>query len=343
MNGTLEHLLGGGDLDEREADALLTELADPAFDPAVAGAVLAALRAKGETADEVRGFARGMRRLATRPAIRDDVPAIDIVGTGGDHSGSLNVSTGAALLTAACGQPVVKHGNGSISSRSGSADVLAALGFDAPTDGEQAGRCLDMTGFTFLFAPFFHPAMKAIGPVRRRLGIRTIFNILGPLTNPAGPPYYLLGAFSSAAAELMANALAGLPIRRGFVVHGSPGWDEPTPVGPFEVYDVRPGAVHKTERDPADYGFPPCNPEDLAGGTPAENAARLTAALGGTPGADHDAIVLNASLALEITGRCADPVDAIRTATAAIEDGTALRLLEQLVAFSNAPEEAGRV
>jgi anthranilate phosphoribosyltransferase len=200
----LEQLLALEPLGEEGAFDLLQSLTAPALDPAVAGAVLIALRAKGVSGDELRGFARGMRSLALRPVLPEGGPAVDIVGTGGDRSGSLNLSTGSALLAAAAGQRVIKHGNRSVSSQSGSADVLEALGLKLPLDEVAAGRCLGACGFTFLFAPHYHPAMKAIAPVRRALGVRTIFNILGPLTNPAEPPYHVIGAFDLATAHLLA-------------------------------------------------------------------------------------------------------------------------------------------
>ena len=183
----LEQLLTRRDLSEAHAGALMRLLTTADMAPAMAGALLSALRAKGVTADEVRGFAGAMRALALKPALPEGVDAIDIVGTGGDGSGSLNLSTGAALLAAACGLPVVKHGNRSISSRSGSADLIEAIGFTLPLDENRAAECFVATGFTFLFAPYFHPAMKALAPIRAALGIRTVFNLLGPLTNPAAP------------------------------------------------------------------------------------------------------------------------------------------------------------
>ena len=211
----LESLLQRHDLSESDAEALLTHLTNPDAAPALAGALLAALRSKGVIAAEMRGFARGMRRLAERPQIPFGVRAIDIVGTGGDASGSLNISTGTALLVAACGLDVVKHGNRSVSSRAGSADVLEALGLVLPLDSVAAGECLAGSKFTFLFSPHYHPAMKALAPVRAALGVRTIFNILGPLVNPAEPPLHLIGAFSVQAAQLIADTLAGLEIELG--------------------------------------------------------------------------------------------------------------------------------
>src|SRR3984893_917423 len=189
---TLEHLLEGRDLTESQAGDLLGQLTAPDLAPALAGALLAALRGKGVTADEVRGFAGAMRRLARKPELPSAPDAIDIVGTGGDSSGSLNLSTGAALLAAACGLPVLQHGNRAISSRSGSADLIEALGFVLPLDERQAQQCFAATGFTFLFAPYYHPATQAVAPIRAALGIRTVFNLLGPLTNPAAPRFRLI-------------------------------------------------------------------------------------------------------------------------------------------------------
>ena len=218
----LDQLLNGNALSEAESRGLMYELASGNMDPALAGALLAALRAKGETAGEIRGFATAMRELAVDPQIPDGAPTVDTVGTGGDGSGSLNLSTGTGLLAAAAGARVVKHGNRSISSKSGSADVLEKLGMPLPLDKDGCIRALDALNFTFLFAPAFHPAMKAIMPVRGAMGVRTVFNMLGPLTNPAAPPYQLIGAFSPEAAKLMADTLAGMPIERAFVVHGEP-------------------------------------------------------------------------------------------------------------------------
>jgi anthranilate phosphoribosyltransferase len=226
--------------------------------------------------------------------------------------------------------PVVKHGNRSISSRSGSADVLEKLGFVLPADGEAAGHDLERTGFTFLFAPYFHPAMATLAPVRAALGVRTVFNLLGPLTNPAEPPYGLLGAYSLEAAEKMAASLAMLPIRRVFVVHGAHGWDEATPCGPFHLFDVRPGNVRREVRDPAEAGFARSSPADLAGGDAEENARQLRAAFAGQRGAHRDALVLGAALALEAAGVADSIAEAKQRAERAIDDGAATALVERL-------------
>jgi len=328
----LERVLERRDLSQGEAEELLTYLTSAEAPPALAGAFLAGLRAKGVVADEVRGFAQVMRRIARRPPFPVD-RAIDIVGTGGDGSGSLNISTGTALLTAACGLPVLKHGNRSISSRAGSADVLEALGLTIPFDEEAAGAAFSACGFAFLFAPHYHPAMRALAPVRTALGVRTIFNILGPLTNPATPPFHVIGAFSREVAALLAATLAGMPCERTFVVHGAAGWDEPTPVGPFTVFDVRPGHVAEEVRDPETYGIPRCTAEDLAGGDPAHNAARMRAVLQGEDrGPYRDCLVMGAALALEVAGEVRDPREGMERAAAALDGGEGRRVLETLLA-----------
>jgi anthranilate phosphoribosyltransferase len=334
LRDILERLLQRRDLAEAEAGELLVALTDSSVAPAMAGALLAALRAKGITADEVRGFAGAMRGLARRPELPPGPPAIDIVGTGGDASGSFNLSTGASLLVAAMGVRVVKHGNRSVSSRSGSADLLEALGLPLPLDERTSGECLAATGFTFLFAPHYHPAMKEVAPVRRALGVRTVFNLLGPLTNPAEPPFSLIGAYSVEAAKLMADTLAGMAIERVFVIHGEPGWDEATPVGPFELYDVRPGRVHHEVRDAATLGMARCTPQQLAGGDATHNAAGLRAVFEGRDRGPHrDAIVLNTALALEVTGAVSTAAEGVRAAQESIDRGDAARLLQRLAEF----------
>ncbi len=327
----LDGLLDGHALTEKQAYNLMHRLADGDLPSALAGALLAGLRAKGETADEIRGFATAMRELAVHPRIPDGAPTVDTVGTGGDGSGSLNLSTGTGLLAAACGARVVKHGNRSVSSRSGSADMLECLGMPLPLHEDAAVSCLEATNFTFLFAPAYHPAMKAVVPIRGALSVRTVFNILGPLTNPAAPPFQLIGAFSKDAARLMADALAGMPIERAFVVHGEPGWDEATPVGDFWLYDVRPGSVQATRRSPEDYGIKRCEPADLEGGDADHNAKELIRVFTGEDqGAHRDALLMGVSLVLEVQGDAKDPIDGVTQAAAAIDDGRAAALLKKM-------------
>lgn len=324
----LEKILTGNDLAEQEAHGLMHTLAGGELQPALAGALLAALRAKGECSEEIRGFATAMRELALRPAIPAGTPTVDTVGTGGDGSGSLNLSTGTGLLAAACGARVVKHGNRSISSRSGSADMLECLGMPLPLDERAAVDALGATGFTFLFAPAYHPAMKAVMPVRGALGVRTVFNMLGPLTNPAAPPFQLIGAFSPEAARLMADTLAGMPIERAFVVHGEPGWDEASPAGNFILYDVRPGSVVESMREPEDYGVPRCTPEALAGGDAAHNASELERVFSGSDQGPHrHALLMGTSLVLEVMGNARDAKDGVQQAADAIDSGRAQQFL----------------
>jgi len=205
------------------------------------------------------------------------------------------------------------------------------LGLKVPLDESGVAECLAATGFTFLFAPHYHPAMKTVGPVRAALGVRTIFNVLGPLTNPAEPPFHLIGAYSTDAARLIAQTIAGLPIERTFVVHGADGWDEPTPVGPFTVFDVRPGRVEVETRRPEDYGFARCQSADLAGGDARHNAEALRAVLEGRDQGPHrDCLLLGAALALEVVGRARSPSQGVELAAHAIDSGAARRVLDAL-------------
>jgi anthranilate phosphoribosyltransferase len=334
LRDTLEQLIDHRHLSQEQASQLLMALTDGDTAPAMAGALLIALRIKGVTADELRGFATTMRALARRPVIPPGSPLVDMVGTGGDGSGSFNLSTGAALLVAAMGVRVAKHGTSSISSRSGSADVIRALGLPLPLDETQSGKCLEATGFTFYFAPHFHPAMKAIMPIRQALGVRTVFNMLGPLLNPAAPPFHLIGAYHIDAAALMADALAGMPIERTYVVHGHPGWDEATPIGPFTLFDVRPGKVTRVERSAEEFGLPYCTVDDLKGGDATHNATHLRAVLEGRDrGAHRNAIVLQAALVLELLDKAESPRAAARMAEDAIESGAGRLMLQKLGDF----------
>jgi anthranilate phosphoribosyltransferase len=330
----LDKLLDRRDLVVAEARELLGHLMSAETPLPMSGAILAALRSKGVVADELRGFAVTMRSLARRPEIPSDARAIDIVGTGGDSSGSVNISTGTSILVAASGLPVVKHGNRSVSSRAGAADVLEVLGLKIPMDEQAAGACYRATNFTFLFAPYFHPAMKAVAPVRAALGVRTVFNILGPLANPQQPPLHVIGAYSREVAELMAHTLAGLNIERTFVIHGANGWDEPTPIGPFLLFDVRPGRVDVETRDPASHGFKNCTARDLAGGDAQHNARALRNVLTGEDrGAHRECLLLGAALALECAGVVSNLREGAERAAHAIDSGAAARVLEALAAF----------
>jgi anthranilate phosphoribosyltransferase len=292
----------------------------------------------------VRGFAAAMRSLSLKSALPPGLDAIDIVGTGGDASGSLNLSTGAALLTAACGLPVVKHGNRSISSRSGAADFIEALGFTLPLDEHQALRCFEATGFTFLFAPYFHPAMKALAPIRAALGVRTVFNLLGPLTNPAAPRFRLIGAYDAATAELMAGTLGG-EVERAWVVHGADGWDEATPIGPFVAFDVTRDGIKRHDIDPREFGFARCRSSELAGGDAAVNVAAVRSVFElRDHGAHRAALLLQSGLALYIAGRASSVDGGVEAARAVLDTGAAHQWLLRLQRFAaeHASPEAAR-
>lgn len=333
----LDSILSGRTLSSDEAGALLRRLTEFDLDPVVAASALAGLRTRGETAEEVRAFAEGLRQLAVRPRIADVSGAVDVVGTGGDGSGSLNLSTGAALLAAAAGGRIIKHGNRSVSSQSGSYDVLCALGMDLPLDAHDAGQVYEKTGFTYLFAPAFHPAMKAVAPIRQAMAARTIFNLVGPLANPARVPHMVLGAFSRSTARMLAETLSGMDIERAYVIHGAGGWDEPTPAGPYDIHTVTRGRVTSAVEDPLDFGLARCELGELAGGDPDYNAAAIRDVFEGRHGAHRDALILGASLALRVSGTSV--AQAVERAANALDDGSAAQLIDKLTI--RLPETAG--
>ncbi|HUG64891.1 MAG TPA: anthranilate phosphoribosyltransferase [Gaiellaceae bacterium] len=333
IQAAIQRLLDGHDLGRGEAREVMGEIMAGEATPAQISGFLVALRAKGETADEIAGCAEAMRAhvLEVRPS-RDDV--VDIVGTGGDGARTFNISTTAALVAAAAGAAVAKHGNRAVSSISGSADVLEALGFTLEQPPERIAESIDTLGFGFMFAPLHHPAMRHAAPVRRELGTRTIFNVLGPLTNPAGARAGVFGVYAPDVARTVADALAVLDSRRAFVVHGAHGVDELSPAGRNLVFEVTDGAVHERVLDPAELGIEPCDPGDLAGGSPAENARAAREILAGAPGAKRDAVVLNAAGAIAAAGHAGDLREGLAVAQEAIDSGRAAGRLEELAAFS---------
>jgi anthranilate phosphoribosyltransferase len=298
------------------------------------GAFLIALRCKGETVDEIAGFAEAMREKAT-PIGGGREPMIDTCGTGGDGSGTFNISTAVAFVAAGAGLCVAKHGNRAMSSKCGSADVLAALGVDVEASPEKVATCLDEVGIGFLFAPKLHGAMKhAIGP-RKEIGTRTVFNILGPLTNPAGARRQLIGVFAAELTERMAAVLRALGSERALVVHGSDGLDELTLTGPSQVTELRDGELETYEVAPGDFGYDVVDGSALEGGDATENARILTDVLKGIAGAPRDVVVMNAAAAI-VAGGLADRLqDGAARAEAAIESGKALAALENLKRVSN--------
>ena len=308
--------------------------------PAQIGAYLVALRMKGETVDEITGSARAMRANAVRvPLTRDGQPLYDTAGTGGDGAGTFNISTTAAFVVAGTGRRVAKHGNRAASSQCGSADVLAALGLNLELSPEQVGRAIEEVGIGFLFAPRFHPAMKhAVGP-RKEIGQRTIFNVLGPLTNPAGADVQVIGVYDPALTEPLARVLAELGARAAFVVHGYGGLDELNPCGPNRVSHLKEGAVHSFDLDPADLGFERAPLADLRGGTADENAHTMRGLLSGQlNGARRSAVLLNAAAAL--AAETGDFSAALAEARQSLDSGMALEKLEALIAYSQSPNHA---
>ena len=317
---------------EEARQAMLAILSGEATTPQIA-AFLIGLRTKGETADELLGFARAMREKASRVDAGPE-PLLDTCGTGGDGGQTFNISTIAAFVVAGAGVRVAKHGNRSLSSACGSADVLEALGIHISISPEQVGRSIREVGIGFLFAPLFHPAMKHAQAARLELKMRTVFNLLGPLTNPAGAMRQLIGAPSLQAAEMMAQALAGLEPERAFVVHGSDGLDEVTTTGPTAVFEVTRQKVRRLEWTPADFGVPQAKPSDLAGGDRTVNCGIATAILRGQRGAQRDIVLVNAAAALLASGVVADLREAMRRAADSVDSGAAWEKVERLAAFT---------
>jgi anthranilate phosphoribosyltransferase len=330
-------IVEGGTLSMDEARLAMGAVMDGEATPAQLAAMLMGLRMRGETVEELAGFAAAMRERVTRV----DAPpgAIDVVGTGGDGSGTLNISTTAALVVAASGVPVAKHGNRAITSRAGSADVLDALGVRIDHDAASASASLHELGFAFLFAPNFHPAMKHAGPTRREIGVRTAFNLLGPLTNPAGTSRQLLGVGDPAVAPRIAEVARLLGTERTFVVHGD-GVDELPLDGSGVLYDVTADGIDRATVDPLSVGLRSAATARLAGGTPEENAAIVEAILNGEPGVRRDVVVLNAGAALLVSGAVESLGEGVDRAALTIDAGLVTELLERLRAQRRASDAA---
>jgi anthranilate phosphoribosyltransferase len=300
--------------------------------PSQMGAFLMALRVRGETVDEIAGAAKVMRAKAL--SVKAPKGAIDTCGTGGDARGTYNISTGAAIVVAACGVPVAKHGNRALSSKSGSADVLAALGVNIDADMSLVEKSLNEVGIGFLMAPRHHAAMRHVGPTRVELGTRTIFNLLGPLSNPAGTTRQLIGVFQRQWTEPMAKVLAQLGSERAWVVHGSDGLDEITTTGTSYVSELKDGKVTSFEVTPEDAGIARADPAQLKGGDPATNAAAIADMLGGTEGPYRDIVLLNAGAALVVAGKADDLKSGAALAANAIASGKARDTLERMIAIT---------
>lgn len=324
----------GATLSREEARDAFDTILSGEVTNAQAAAFLMALRVRGETIEEIAGAVGAMRGKML--PVKAPTEAIDIVGTGGDSSGSYNVSTLASIITAACGVPVAKHGNRAASSRSGAADVLTALGVKVGLDAAGTERCIAKAGVGFMFAPTHHASMRHVAPVRTELGTRTIFNLLGPLANPAGVKRQLIGAFSETWLEPMVKVLASLGSTRVWAVHGSDGLDEITTTGPTRVVSLENGKVESFTISPADVGLAPAKPEDLRGGEPEQNAAALNAVLAGEKTAFRDIAAFNAAAALLVAGKAQDLKDGFAQASAALDSGKAKATLAALIKASNA-------
>ncbi|MDQ3703322.1 MAG: anthranilate phosphoribosyltransferase [Chloroflexota bacterium] len=333
-------LADGETLSQDEASSVMEDIMEERATPAQFGAYVTALRLKGETAEEIAGMAQVMRRKSLR--VLTDLPVMDTCGTGGDGSGSFNVSTAAALVAAAAGQPVAKHGNRGMSSQCGSADVLEALGVDISLGPDGVARCIERAGIGFMFAQAYHPAMKFAAPLRREIGIRTVFNILGPLTNPAGVRTQVLGVARREAQDRLAGALGLLGTTRALVVHGLEGLDELSIAGPSRILDVQHERISEYEVHPEQFGLRTGRAEDVRGGDAATNAAIIRRVLGGkgstggaTRGPQRDIVVLNAGAALVASGAVGDLKSGVQRAAEVVDSGAALATLD---AFARASQ-----
>ena len=336
IQAALADLLDGRSLSRGQAREVMDEVMRGAATSAQIGAFLVALRLKGETADEIAGCAEAMRAhvVPVRPE-RDDL--VDTAGTGGDGASTINISTAAAIVAAAAGAGVAKHGNRAVSSESGSADVLEALGFTLEQPPERIARSIDELGFGFMFAPLHHPAMAHAAPVRKELATRTVFNVLGPLTNPAGARAQVIGVYSAALVRSLAEVLAQLGARRAFVVHGAYGIDELSPAGPNLVCEVDAGVVRERELDPrSELGVARCDPSELRGGSAQVNAQAIRDVFGGADGGRRDAILLNAAGAIAAAGHAADLREGLELAREALDSGAAGERLDELARFTRA-------
>ncbi len=323
----------GAELSRHEAFDAFEAMLSGDVTPAQIGGFLLGLRVRGESVEEITGAVSAMRSRMLRVAAPPD--AMDIVGTGGDGSGSYNVSTLASIIVAACHAPVAKHGNRAASSKSGASDVLGALGVKIGLAPEGVERCLSGANIGFMMAPTHHAAMRHVGAARVELGTRTIFNLLGPLSNPAGVKRQLLGVFSAAWLEPLAKVLRNLGSERVWLVHGRDGLDEVTTTAVTEVVELKDGAIHSFTIQPEDAGLPRASPADLKGGDPAYNAQALRAVLAGARNPYRDIAVLNAAAALVVAGRAADLREGAGLAAMALNDGAAAATLARLVQISN--------
>jgi anthranilate phosphoribosyltransferase len=334
FQASLHSLVAGNDLTEDEMVSAMTQIMEGQVADSQLAAFLTALHIKGETVPEIVGAARVMRAKAEKLDIQS-TPLIDTCGTGGDGADTFNISTASALVTAGAGVNVAKHGNRAVSSRSGSADVLKCLGVNLDANFSTVKRCVDEAGIGFLFAPLMHKAMKHAGAVRKELGFRTIFNLLGPLTNPANAQAQVLGVFDVKWVEPLAQVLCDLGCNHALVVHGSDGLDEITLTGTSHIAELKNGAVTSYNLDPEKLGFKCCGAEDIKGGTPEENALTIKNILGGESGPGRDIVILNSAAAIYVAGKADSLEQGVQLATQSVESGQAREKLETLCEISN--------
>ncbi len=336
----LQKIVEGQDLSADEAEALLGEIFNGATDAQI-GALLIAMRMKGESISEIAGLARKMRSSSIQIHPNVEGPLVDTCGTGGDASNTINISTAAAIVAASCGVPIAKHGNYAISSRCGSANVLSELGVNISPEPDEVRRAIEKLGIGFMLAPLFHPAMKRVGQIRRDLGTRTIFNILGPLTNPAGAKAQVMGVYDPNLCEKLANVLMLLGSVRAMVVHGQ-GMDEITNTGETNVAELKDGSVRSYRLHPEDFGYPLSRAEDIAGGTPFENAQKLMNVMKGKRDPARDIIAINSAAALYVSGKASSLQEGAKMAEDALDSGRALETLKAMVKMNGEPEKLGR-
>ncbi|HNX39339.1 MAG TPA: anthranilate phosphoribosyltransferase [Methanothrix sp.] len=336
----LQKIVEGQDLTQEEAESLMGEIFNSATDAQI-GSLLIALRIKGESVSEIAGFARRMRQSAIHIHPRVKGTLVDTCGTGGDASNTINVSTAAAIVSAACGVSVAKHGNYAISSKCGSANVLSELGVNISSSPQAVSDMIERLGIGFMLAPAFHPAMKRVGPLRREIGMRTVFNILGPLTNPAGAGAQVMGVYDPRLCEKLAAVLKVLGAERALVVHGN-GMDEIANTGETQVAELKDGKVTSYRLKPEDLGYPRAEPRDIAGGTPEENARKLAAVMKGERSAARDIVAMNSGAAVYVSGRAASLMEGASMAEEALDSGRALYVLQQMTLASGEPEKLER-
>jgi anthranilate phosphoribosyltransferase len=336
----LQKIVEGVDLSVSEAEALLAEVFGGATDAQI-GALLIALKMKGESVSEIAGLAKAMRASAVRISPRVSGPLVDTCGTGGDGTNTINVSTAAAIIAASCGAFVAKHGNYAVSSACGSANVLSELGVEVAPEPEKVREYIETLRIGFLLAPIFHPSMKRVASIRRELAMRTVFNILGPLTNPAGARFQVMGVYDSELCEKLAGALKILGAERAMVVHGS-GLDEITNTGPTRISELKGNSVKTYTMTPEQFGYPQVSLDEIKGGSPEENARKLVDILSGSRNPGRDIVAMNSGAALYVSGIAETLFDGASMAEEAIDTGRALETLKRMVAANGDPEKLER-